>query len=205
MKNEWTGKLFFQKAFTEADEDNKWTHGLRLQRQRYRYRLRLVYDYVGEGYDAEVGFVPRVGFTRGKTEAELYFYPSSGKVNQHTLGSELQNIWTPDQGKTDHAYEAYWSVSFQNTAFFRLKFQHLYTYLIDPFDPTGLEQLELSAGTDYTYARVEMSFSTDRRKQFSFSFNPNYGEYYNGERLNLSCQVNMRFQPLGTLSINLII
>ena len=45
-------------------------------------------------------------------------------------------------------------------------------------------------------------FQQDSQVGFSFSFNPNYGEYYNGERLNLSGQVNMRFQPLGTLSIN---
>ena len=56
-----------------------------------------------------------------------------------------------------------------------------YTYLFDPFDPTGSDNGKpLPADIGYHYNTVELQYESDRRKTVSYELTPSYGGFFNG-------------------------
>ena len=81
--NAWTGKVFYHRSIGVEKLDKEFAHGARLRYTRRRFELEWNHQWVGENYDAEVGFVPRINFFRLNPQAELFFYNDKGQVNQH--------------------------------------------------------------------------------------------------------------------------
>ncbi len=200
--NLWTGKIFYHQAVTPTEVDDKFAHGVNLDFTRRAYQISWKHRWVGEGYDAEVGFVPRSDFFRINPEFRLFFYPSTGILNQHGPGVEVEYFWKPELGKTDHLYQVYYNAEFRDNSRLEVRIRNRFTYLFDPFDPSGTEGVELPSDTDYNYTRFSASYNSDRRRAFSFRFEPEFGQYFNGTRLRLGGNVAYRFQPFGAISIN---
>jgi len=55
--NVWSGKASFFQAITESDEKHKFFQMVRLERNKRKYRLEWAHIFVGNGFDAQVGFV----------------------------------------------------------------------------------------------------------------------------------------------------
>ena len=79
-----------------------------------------------------------------------------------------------------------------------------FTFLTDTFDPTGTEgAIELPADQGYYYTSFEVRFQSDRRKVFSYSLEPGYGDFFNGTRFSLEGNMSLRLQPKIFLSLDL--
>jgi len=93
-------------------------------------------------------------------------------------------------------------IRFRSNANFNIRFRREYTYLFEPFDPSGTDGLELPAGTDYSPYLIIANFSSDARKRFFINLNTRSGQYFNGTRINLGGTMTYRYQPLGFVSLN---
>ena len=75
--------------------------------------------------------------------------------------------------------------------------------LLEPFDPTNTDGDTLAAGTEYNWSEFELEYQSDARKRLNFGLETGYGGFFNGTRFNFSSQVSYRFQPYGSLSLNM--
>lgn len=200
--NRWNGKVFYHQVFDESEDGEKFAHGGRIQYRNRQYSFSWSHQYVGEGFDPEIGFVPRKDFFRMRQEARLFFYPEKGAINRHGPGLEVSHLFTPGFGRSDHSYELSWGFRLSNTGNARISVQNDYTYLFSDFDPTRTDSEPLAGEQGYTYTSVRGFFSSDRRKKLSYNLRPNIGEFFNGFRAGLGGSLTYRYQPLGQITLD---
>ena len=200
--NTWAGKTYFHKAITPDEVDDKFAHGLELNYRVRRFALTWQHSWVGEGYKAEVGFVPREGFFQIRPSARLFFYPKNKAVVQH--GPVLRMLWlrTPIYGRTDQEIRLRWEARFRNNSQMEAEVKHEYTFLFEDFDPTMDDIHFLPANSDYSYTNFSLEYSSNRNQPFSFRLEPRFGEFFNGERIGLRGDFTYRFQPYGNIALN---
>lgn len=199
--NLWAGKTFFHKSFSVENEAKSFAHGFDLNYNKRRYQVSWRHEYVGEGYDAQVGFVRRTNYYRAAPEFQYFFYPS-GAVNRTSLSLELNQVWIPGTGLTDQDIEFETNIEFINNSRMEVSLNRQYIYLFDEFDPTGTDSQVLPADTEYTYYNFRASYNSDNSKKFSYRIRPFIGQYFNGMRYGTSGAINYRVEPYGSVSLN---
>jgi hypothetical protein len=200
--NLWAGKTFIHKSFSVNNLENSFAHGFKLDYNKRDYLITWGHEYVGEGYDAQVGFVRRTNYYRVSPEFKFFFYPTKGLINRSNIKLELEQIWMPENGRTDQEIELGLNFEFTNNSRTSFDFRRQYIYLFDEFDPTGTDSKPLPENTDYTYYNFQANYSSDNSKKFSYRIRPFVGQYFNGWRYGSSGSVNYRVEPYGSLSIN---
>ncbi len=202
QSNTWFGKAFYHQAITPNQDVNfKGAHGFHIHYKVNSWRAEMMYQYVGDGFDSQVGFVPRKNFLRISPELEFYFYPRK-TINQHSIGTDIEVLVQPEEGRTDQISDFFWNVQFQNSSQIKMLFRHNYILLTDEFDPSGLGTMPLPINSDYDYYSTEISYTSDRRKKFSYQVAPSYGSYFNGRRANIKGNLTYQFRPFGAISFN---
>ena len=200
--NVWNGKAFVHRSFTPGEQGRQWSHGASLEYRVRKIQLNWEHQYVGDGYNAEVGFVRRTNYHSIQPELQLFFYPSGGYLNQHGPSFRYEQVWQPELGKTDQSFSLGWEAETRDNGRINLSINREYVYLFSDFDPTGTGSQPLLEGTDYTYTFLRGFISTDQSKLISFRFNPYIGGYFDGKRYGLSGSMNVRLQPYANIAIN---
>lgn len=203
--NKWTGKTYYHQAITTNDTlhfGDKFAHGARLE-----YRVRDVsvewsHRWVREGFQPELGFVPRRNVFRVNPQAQLFFYPKQGPINRWQVGAAYTSFWKPDYGQTDQRVSLFGELNFKNTAQLNFRASNDYTFLFSDFDPSRSDGTPLPADSEYYYTSFGVSYRSDRRKVFSYRINPEFGQFFNGNRYGLSGSLTYRYQPLGQIEMN---
>lgn len=209
----WTGKTFLHLAFTPEEEDHKFTHGFQLELLERRYRLEWAHLFIGQGYNAEVGFVPRKDYMLMSPELQFLFFPKKGLVNQHSINIDSRfflqvgkdgNTIIPDWGLSERQIEAEWEIRFANNTQAGLTLMEDELTLLRDFDPTRLQAdgVFLPAGSSYHFFSMEASYESDQRKKFFYEIGPNFGEFYSGIRAGLSGTFTYRYQPFGSIAVD---
>ncbi len=199
--NRWFGKCFIHRSFTGGSKGNDWTHGLRISRLKKRYQMDWNHEWVGEDYNAEVGFVQRKGYKRINPEAKLFYYSPAGFFNQHGPVIGLEQIWQSGFGMTDQRIYAGYRISGSDNSEFSLLLNREYIFLFSDFDPTGTGSTPLLNGTDYTYTYVVGGYSSDQSKTLFYNVSPFLGHYFSGKRLGVSGDLNYRWQPFAVFGL----
>ena len=77
-------------------------------------------------------------------------------------------------------------------------------FLLNDFDPTRVQEDEifLSAGTEYNYSDLNLSFNSDNRKILSYNINSTVGQFFDGNIYGIRGRLNYRIQPIGVISMN---
>ncbi|MCB0668112.1 MAG: carbohydrate binding family 9 domain-containing protein [Saprospiraceae bacterium] len=212
--NRWTGKFYHHQVFSPGDAEHKFNNSVQLEYLRRDYRLEWAHLFVGEGYDAEVGFVPRRDYLLISPEFQLFFYPNNKRlINRHSLNVDFRNIYKvgkdgsrllPRYGLSDRQLEIMWELDFADNSRGSAMFSYDYIFLLDDFDPTRSqdEDIALQAGTDYKFANLSLSYSSDQRKKLIIEITPNYGSFYSGKRYGVEGSLTYRYQPLGFVSMD---
>ncbi|MDX2247323.1 MAG: DUF5916 domain-containing protein [Bacteroidia bacterium] len=211
--NRWKGKLFYHQAFTTADEKDKYTHGVQLEYLKRRYRLEWSHIFLGNGFDAEMGYVQRRDIFLLSPEAQVYFYPSKGLLNVHSLALDYRMIFKPGRdgnvllpvwGLSDRDVEVTWNLEFRDNTRGLVQLNNNYVFLLDDFDPTRVQDdsVFLPAGSAYTYTSISGNYTSDIRKKFSIEVTPVYGQFFNGTRAGVGGSFTYRYQPYGSVSLN---
>ncbi|MCK0162194.1 DUF5916 domain-containing protein [Allomuricauda sp. F6463D] len=202
--NTWTGKFFYHKSFTHGVEDRDDAGGMSIKYNSRFFNLGLNGNFVSNNFRSDLGFVPRTDMLFVNPTAELIFYPSKGKLNSHGFVAYPEFVWRPtlDYKNTDYFIYTGWQGQFKSQEEISIRLFNRYTYLSDSFDPTRTEGgFELPGETGYYYTSGELEFASDRRKVFSYSLEPGYGEFFNGTRFVFEGEMNLRIQPKMNIAL----
>ncbi len=200
--NNWYGKLFTHFSFDQVPTPRAFTTGLFVENINENLRLRWRHLYVGEGYRAATGFVPRNRFLQFTPSADYIFKSATSYVNQHGPGATLDVIWDPDGFVSDLLFSLEYKIRTIYNYTFDLGLNRQAIFLYEDFDPTGTDVLPLIGNTVYFFNYFTADLRSDRSRPFSYRFGTTFGGYYNGTRLALQGNVNYFRKPFLNLSIN---
>ncbi|MBP9872642.1 MAG: carbohydrate binding family 9 domain-containing protein [Haliscomenobacter sp.] len=205
--NRWNGKFFFHQNFAsdkKFDSSEKFAHGARLELRERRFSISYDHQWVKEGYEPAVGYAPRTDYFQIKPGFSWFVYPKNKKViNQFSLGASSTVLWKPGFGNTDRETRFSFEADLANSGRLFAYLAQNYIYLFDAFDPTGTDARPLEANTGYQFWNVEGLFMSDNRKKFSYFLNPYAGQYFNGWRYSLWAGLTYRYQPYGSIEMNI--
>ncbi len=200
--NTWTGKAFIHRSFSSEKKKLPYAQATSLRYNTRRFFVQWDQQYVGEGFDAQVGFIPRRNFVNMSPSAGLKYYQEDGLFNVHGPTLTYEYLFTPGVGNTDRTLSIDYSAELSNNARISAFVTNNYVYLLSDFDPSGTGSEKLSSDTDYNYTSFLISFRSNFNKDFSYNFTPTVGQYFNGRRYGISGSFAYRFQPYVLLNLN---
>jgi len=204
--NVWNGKFYVHKSFDPDSDGNDLSTGAFMSYKTRKLNVFTDWVYIGENFNSDLGFIRRKDIFKFVTGLEKIFWPSSGKINQHSF--ELFPVFTLnpslDFQTTDYTVKLSWGAEFKNQSRLNASIENNYTFLLDSFDPSRKEgATPLPADAGYYYSGAETSFRSDRRKVFSFELQQAYGEFFNGTRYAAGFEMSLRLQPKANISLAL--
>lgn len=201
--NRWTGKFFLHRSFSPGEQEEPFTYSANLVYQTEQWDLEWVYDRIGSDYLAETGFVRRTGLHRFGPSAGYKFYPKSATIANHGPRMMATLIYDPDLKPTDREVWVGYGVQFLNRSEVEISYEKQFIRLLAPFDPTNTRKDTLATGTEYNWSAVELEYQSDARKLFNYNFEMGYGGFFNGDRFSIEGAINYRFQPYGSIAVNI--
>jgi hypothetical protein len=213
QNNVWTGKASYFHAFTPSDEKDKFYHFFRLEYNKRRYRLEWAHYFVGSGFDAQVGFIPRKDILFINPEIEFNIFPKkSSRISRHQLQFEPRFIYktgrdgneiVTDFSNIENQAEGSWNIQFNNTSNINVSAEYNDVLLLSDFDPTRIQEDDvfLAAGDRFQFSNFRFSYRSDQRKKFNFNLRTNFGQFYSGNRSGVGGSITYRYQPFGFVSL----
>lgn len=201
--NTWNGKLFYHQSFEETNSNSNYAFGGFLNYSTYKLESNLTGQSIGAGYNPEVGFVRRRNVFQLTPQVWYNYYPKKSRIQKHgpgISGDLIKNNITLDDLDWNLGFN--YRFNYKSTAYLELSAEKQYTFLLNSFDPSGLNGLALTEGTDYGYSFLSATYRSDARKVFSYNLSTQMGEYYNGSLYNFAGTLTYRYQPLGFTSLN---
>ena len=200
--NLWTGKALIVKSFSPDKDGKDFTHAANLQYWDRKLLISWQHEYVGENYNAEVGYVPRKKFIKVNPQAGYLFFPKGTVVLSH--GPKLSATYYFDDSfnPTDNTSIFSYGITFRTQSVLTGWAAHDYVKLLQPFDPTNSGKDSLAAGTEHRWNAFGVEFTSKPQSVFTYLFTSRYGGYYaDGTRLNLGGEVGYRLQPFLSLAV----
>ena len=194
LDNRWEGNFFYHRSEDPEKSDNAWAHGGFLGYQTRNINIFGFHAFVGEGYNAEVGFVPRNEVMRFGSGFEYTFWPE-GTIQRHGPGFNFTRTADDNFSNLDLEAQLEYDVNFLNNSGINFRSSYNEVQLLDGFDPTNSDGAELPAGELYSWGNVSIAYFSDNRKLFNFRSRITYGGFFNGTRLRLASVINFRYQP----------
>ncbi|MBX2897709.1 MAG: carbohydrate binding family 9 domain-containing protein [Cyclobacteriaceae bacterium] len=199
--NRWTGKAFYHRSFNEHKTDSAFSLGGFINFSTLKWDLSLLTRNVGAHYNPEVGFVRRQDIQQVASTNWYNMYPATGLVQSHGPGFEFDIVRNETHGFLDWEYNFMYQIRWRTTARFNIRLRQEYTYLFNPFDPSGTGGLQLPDNTAYRNVVMIANFLSDARKKFFYTISTRVGGYFNGSRENITSQLTYRYQPWGFTSL----
>lgn len=201
--NIWTGKLLFLQSLSPNNSANNQTVAGHIQHNSRHWNYRLQYEYVGQNYTAEVGFVPRLNY-HGlyPTIGYLFFPKKKGAVLSHGPSTFLSFYFDKSMQQTENELPLMYRVNFYNRSELVVWTATNYVKLLRPFDPTNFVGDTLATGTQHAWHSFGADFTSKPQTLFTYSISGRYGGYYaDGTRIRLNGEFGYRFQPYVALSL----
>jgi len=200
--NKWNGKFFYHQTFSPLKSGDAYAHASYLGYNSKNWHIMWNHEYVGENFNAEVGYVPRRGYWRFEPSAQYRYFPKGSRVLQHSFRFSYDLYKDRDFSlKMDEWATFNYRLEWKNTASLNFRIFNEYIYLFSPFDPTRTGGKQLESGTDYRFTRAGVTYTSDTRKFFNYTTMVYHGEYFNGNRFFWRSNVNYRIQPYGNISL----
>ena len=202
--NLWTGKLLGLKSFTPGLAGHDYVQAGNLQYLSKYWTLYLQQQYVGHNYNAEVGYVPRVGYNKLNPLILHNFFPKAGSVLSYGLQFSSNYFFDEHYRRTDNESIASYIVTFRNRSVLTFSGLDTYVQLLKPFDPTNTGKALLPIGFKNHWNTGDLQYASKPQSVLTYLFEAVYGGYYDdGTRLGLTGQIGYRFQPYVNLILNL--
>ena len=201
--NLWTGKFLVHKSFTPQLSGDDYFHTGQLAYSSKKIGAEWVQKYVGSNYNAEVGFVPRTGYYEFVPNFRYTFFPKSENLVSHGPEISLDYILDKDFNRTDDELQLGYNFEMLNRSTFGMYVSQNYIRLLNPFDPTNTDGVELQAGSDYSWWRAGINYFSTSKNRFTFNADGSFGGYFNGTLSQVSGGAGYRFQPYGSINIDI--
>jgi len=202
--NRWTGNAYYHRSLTPGKDDKSYAQGTFLRYQTRNVEINYFHNMIGDNYNAEVGFVRRVGVKTFGTNTRYRFYPEKSKVFV-SHGPQIRYSVTTgsDFDLLDRDINSSYNLNFKNTSEIETRFNRQMVTLRGSFAPNGVEADTLLEGTIHRFNAITVSYRSDRRKVFNFNTSISRGSFYTGSRTNYQLGVNYRFQPVFRAGLNI--
>ncbi len=205
IDNRWAGKLYHHLSYSPVNQVDNFSHGGNLTYFSRKFRFDWAHEWVGKGYNAEVGFVPRNDYLHIAPLARLNFYPNGKLINRYDIGSSYDMTTVAGFGISDRQISAGLNVSFQNTAKLFVLLANNYTFQYNyKFNPLrdNKESSVLPIGSCFTYNNLKLDYTSDQRKKVGLLMTGVIGEYFNGTIASFTGSASYRYQPFGSITLN---
>jgi hypothetical protein len=201
--NIWTGKLLFLQSLSPSSNGNDQTIAGHIQHNSRRWNYRVQYEYVGQNYTAEVGFVPRLNYHGFyPTIGHLFFPKKKGAVLSHGPSTFLSFYFDKNMQHTENELPILYRINFYNRSELVVWTATNYVKLLRPFDPTNFVGDTLATGTQHFWHSFGADYNSKPQTLFTYSLSGRYGGFYaDGKRLRLNGEVGYRIQPYAALSL----
>lgn len=171
-------------------------------------------DKVDKSYQSDLGISPRVFNYNADTEETIrlgytsmtpwwryrIFPKNSKSIVFH--GPRVQHgLYLNDDYKIYEQFHRFsYDFDFKNRSLFTASTSFNSVSLQFPTNFLGNTFTNLPA-IKYNYWNGSIFYFSDRRKQFTYSLDANYGEFYNGKRASISASGNLRFGYWGNFGV----
>jgi hypothetical protein len=195
--NLWNGKLMYLKSFSPnlSDDDAIFAGNLTYNDNNFLGSVQA--EYVGENYNAEVGYVPRTHYYKFDTTLRYLFFPSQdSKVLSHgPLVGSIQYFNFDGLG-IDRGTQLGYELNFKNRSEMVFTFENQFIVLQGPFDPirTGIQRLE--ALSEHRWNSINLAYNSKPQSLFTYALKSSYGGYFqDGKKWLFFSEMGYRFQP----------
>ncbi|MFT6935056.1 MAG: hypothetical protein ACJAUQ_001449 [Maribacter sp.] len=203
--NSWTGKFYAHKSFQPEDNEGNYSLGFNLGKNTRNFSAFVDAVKVDEEFNSDLGFIRRKDIFKLVNIFEARLWPKKGKINNYEAQVFNQFVWRPglDYQLGDHAISLETTAEFKSLEQLSAQFSRRYVFLTEDFEPTGKEgAIALPGNLGYNFSSFEMSFQSDRREVFSYSIEPGFGGFFNGNRYSLETGFDIRLQPKVRIGFN---
>lgn len=200
--NVWSGKIFYHRSFGPEKLKKSFAHATYLDFNTRNFQITWNHETVGDGFNAEVGYVPRSNYWRIEPKVEFRILPESGSVFRHSLGLEGDVYTDAKLNITDEDTRIRYNIQFRSTAFLSFNVSNEYVKLLNSFDPSRSGGEQLQTGQDFRFFRYGITYRSDSRKNFFYDASLFNGGFYNGNRVFFNSSVSYRYQPFGSISLD---
>jgi hypothetical protein len=201
--NLWTGKALFLKSISPDQSSRAYVHAVNLLYASKKWNIGWQHEYVGRGYKAEVGYVPRTGFIRFNPQISYLIFPNGTKVLSHGPKLNTSHFFNESLEETDHEDVLQYAITFRNQRSLTGWISNNYVKLLRPFDPTNSGQDTLATGSEHRWNAFGIDFISKPQQLLTYAFSGRYGGYYaDGTRFNFTSEVGYRFQPYVSIAIS---
>ncbi len=203
VNNRWSGDFHYYRSFEPNNPDKAYTFGTFLQYRTPSLRLNVVNSSVGDNYNAEVGFVQRTGIHTQGGEIEYDFFVNSNWIQRH--GPNIEYRHTLDEvnwGLLDRRIELNYDINTLNRSSMEIGYQTEMITLLDPFDPTNTDGLELPADEEYRSTFGYLEYRSDPRKIVSLRARGGFGSFFNGTRIGIVGTLTFRAPPFLNVDLS---
>ena len=200
LNNRWGGSFYYHGSRDPQKQKDDQTQGAFLNYRTSSFNWRAFYTGVGDGYNAEVGFVPRKGVNSYGTGLNYNFF-TEGSIQQHGPSLGARTVSDRNWDKLDNSVNGGYSLGFLNSSELEIGVDWQSIILQDSFDPSGTDGLELDADTEYSFTTYEISYGSDNRKVVSYEIFGGAGTYFNGNRWSTGGAIDFRYQPILQVGI----
>ncbi len=157
--------------------------------------------HLNQQRDSELDTSFRVGYLHWFMRAAYIHYPANERIVNQRLQLNTVYDWTQSGEKFVARKTLSYVARFLNTSQFEISWSHEEGRLLFPLSFTDGDALPVR---DYTWTYANIQYQSDRRKSFFFQLGGQYGGFYNGDRIEISGQLNYRVQPWGNFSLRFV-
>jgi hypothetical protein len=154
-----------------------------------RYRIYGEYTDLGDNFNPEVGFVPRVGIRRSKIHLEMNPRPGRWGIRMMEPMWNYTDIRDQSGRLVSNQFHHMVGVRFDNGAYFNVMYNRYFELLDNPYRVTSAIQV---APGEYNFWDLNLSFRSNPARRVSF--NASYGPqtYWDGDRTDWGGGVDVR-------------
>ena len=202
--NFWTGSAFIAKTISPLGKDRAFAQAASLAYTDNNWALSIKQQWVGENYNPEVGYVPRVNFLQLQPELGKIIYPKNKMSNIFftTLKVFSSSYWNNQGTFTDNTTFVGYEGTKKDRTNFGAYFSYDFVKLLYDFDATRMGNRVLLKGTEHDWYAINVKYVSSPIKLFTYNLTARYGGYYgHGTRTGITADLGYRFQPYGSVSV----
>jgi Domain of unknown function (DUF5916) len=201
--NYWTGKMLFLKSFSPNVSGKDFVQAGNLTYFSRKWNITMQYEYVGENYNAEVGFLPRKGYLKVNPQITKLFFPKGGKILSHGPLAMITYYRNDTIAKIDNEMVAAYNMVSRKRSTVTFWVARNFLEILTPVDPTNSGKPKLPLGSTHFWTSGGFDFLSKPQSRFTYSVSSRYGGYYySSTRFNFTTELGYRFQPYAAISVN---
>ncbi|MBX2940761.1 MAG: carbohydrate binding family 9 domain-containing protein [Cyclobacteriaceae bacterium] len=206
LRNKLRGDMYYHRSMDEGVSNKNYSFGTFLGYYARNIDIMVAQNGAGENFNAEVGFVPKLGvysgYYSGFSRVAGRLFPKSNKISNMGPFAEINFTNISGWRNRDKSMKIGYTVTFFNTANFEVSGENNFQQLTRDFNPVDSRTYDsFLEGESYDWNRASITYSSDQRPRLTYKIGGSVGTFYNGTNNNVNGQLRYRFQPYGSFSV----